>query len=115
MEPFPQHERLTDAEFDRLGKFLKGGRAMNLEVLDGFFAALIAGPETVMPSEYHPVVLGGEMADDCEFGSFEEANEILGLMMLEHHRRHSVQGRGFYALTENWGPDSSPTPSPMRV
>jgi len=69
---------------DRLGAFLescKGGGAMNLEELDGFFAALIAAPEVVMPSEYYPEVFGGEMADACEFGSLDEANEILGLMM----------------------------------
>ena len=72
MRMFTQNEPLTDAELDRLGDFLKGckgGRAMNVEVLDGFFAALIAGPETVMPSEYYPEVFGGEMADTCEFGS----------------------------------------------
>jgi uncharacterized protein len=81
---FTQNEPLTDAELDRLGDFLKsckGGRAMNVEALDGFFAALIAGPETVMPSEYYPEVFGGEMSEACEFGSLDEANEILGLMM----------------------------------
>jgi uncharacterized protein len=81
---FTQNEPLTDAEFDRLGDFLKSckeGKAMNVEALDGFFAALIAGPETVMPSEYYPEVFGGEMSDACEFGSLDEANEILGLMM----------------------------------
>src|ERR1022692_2446070 len=84
MRAFTQKEPLTDAELDRLGDFLKGckgGRAMNVETLDGFFAALIAGPETVMPSEYYPEVFGGEMSDTCEFGSLDEANEILGLMM----------------------------------
>jgi len=67
-----------------LGDFLKGckgGRAMNLEELDGFFAALIAGPETIMPSEYYSEVFGGEMFDTCEFSSLEEVNEILGLLM----------------------------------
>jgi uncharacterized protein len=75
---------LTGAEFDRLSDFLKsckGGKAMNLEELDGFFAALIAGPETVMPSECYPKVFGGEMSDVCGFESIDEANEILGLMM----------------------------------
>src|SRR5207302_4763145 len=43
--------------------------------------ALIAGPESVMPSEYYREVFGGEMSDACEFGSLDEANEILGLMM----------------------------------
>ena len=84
MKTFTQQEPLTDAELDRLGDFLKGckdGKAMNVEALDGFFAALIAGPETVMPSEYYREVFGGEMSDACEFGSLDEANEILGLMM----------------------------------
>jgi uncharacterized protein YecA (UPF0149 family) len=54
---------------------------MNVEELDGFFAALIAGPKTVMPSEYLPEVFGGEMSDTCEFSSIEDANEILGLLM----------------------------------
>jgi len=74
------NEPLTDAECDRLEAFLKscnGGKAMNVEKLDGFFAALIAGPDTVMPSEYYPEVFGDEM----KFGSIDEANEILGLMM----------------------------------
>ena len=44
MIPFTQNEPLTYAELDRLGDVLKnckGGRAMNVETLDGFFAALI--------------------------------------------------------------------------
>src|ERR1022692_1747859 len=84
MRTFTQHEPLTDAELERLGDFLKtckGGRAMNVEQLDGFFAALIAGPEIVMPSEYYREVFGGEMSDACEFPSIDQANEILGLMM----------------------------------
>jgi uncharacterized protein len=84
MKMFTQNDPLTDAEFDRLGEFLKGckgGRAMNVEQLNGFFAALIAGPETVMPSEYYPEVFGGEMSEACEFGSLDEANEIFGLLM----------------------------------
>jgi uncharacterized protein len=95
MQTFSQNEPLTDAELGRLGAFLKsckGGKAMNIEQLDGFLAALIAGPETVMPSEYYPEVFGGEMSDACEFASLDEANEILGLMM-----RHwnTIAGRLF--------------------
>jgi uncharacterized protein len=84
MRTFTDNEPLTDAELDHLGGFLKGckgGRAMNVEQLDGFFAALISGPEPVMPSEYYSEVFGGEMSDTYEFGSLDEANEILGLMM----------------------------------
>jgi uncharacterized protein len=53
---------------------------MTLEEMDGFFAALIAGPESVMSSEYWPEVFGGAMAETCEFKDIEEVNEILGLM-----------------------------------
>jgi uncharacterized protein len=84
MTTFTQNDPLSDTELDRLGDFLegcKGGRAMNVEQLDGFFAALIAGPETVMPSEYNREVFGGDMSEACEFSSLDEAREILGLMM----------------------------------
>ena len=83
MKTFEQNEPLTDAEIDRLVDFLetcKGGMAMNVEELDGFFAALIAGPEIVMPSEYLTEVFGGEISDTCEFSSLEEVNELLGLL-----------------------------------
>ena len=85
MKLFSQQEGgLTEAEFDRLAEFLrntKGGQAMNLEQMDGFFAALIAGPEVVPPSEYLPKVFGGEMSNTCEFAGLDEANDILGLIM----------------------------------
>jgi uncharacterized protein len=82
--PSLQNKPLTDAELDRLGDFLKGckgGNAMNLEELDGFFAALIAAPEVVLPSEYNREVFGGEMPEAVEFASLDEAQEILNLMM----------------------------------
>ena len=78
------NEPLTEAELDRLGNFLavcNGGRAMNVEEIDGFFAALIAGPELIMPSEYFPQVFGCSLAEVCEFGSLEEVQEIIGLLM----------------------------------
>src|ERR1039457_7025735 len=102
MKTFTDSEPLTDAEFDRLGGFLKGckvGRAMNVEQLDGFFAALIAGPEIVMPSEYYREVFGGEMSDTYEFASLDEANDILGLLM-----RHWNTIAGTLNKDEVYGP-----------
>jgi uncharacterized protein len=102
VKTFTASEPLTDAEFDRLGDFLKsckGGRAMNVEALDGFFAALIAGPEIVMPSEYYREIFGGEMSEACEFGNLDEANEILGLMM-----RHWNTIAGTLNKDEVYGP-----------
>jgi uncharacterized protein len=46
--------------------------AMSVEVLDGYFTALIVGPEPVMPSEYLAEIWGGEgpVYDDREQGEF---------------------------------------------
>ena len=43
-------------------------RAMNLEMLDGFFAALICCPDMVRPSEYLPEIWGGDIADEEAWG-----------------------------------------------
>jgi len=49
--------------------------------MDGFFAALVAGPEIVMPSEYLSEVLGSEREEAHHFEGLEEANDFLALMM----------------------------------
>ena len=56
-------EPLTDDEFERLADFLYSlhGTAMTLEELDGFFCALICGPDLVPTSEYLPHIFGGEI------------------------------------------------------
>lgn len=77
---------LSETELDRLGEFLDslaGPHAMNLEQLDGFFCALIAGPEVVMPSEYWPVVIDQDPEDEASapsFESLEHAQEIMDLV-----------------------------------
>ena len=88
---------LTEAERDRLTEFLKGctGRhAMKLEELDGFFAALIAGPEVVPPSEYLPEVFGGEMSETCEFETLDQARDVLGLIMRHWNSIATTLDRG---------------------
>jgi uncharacterized protein len=73
------HQPLTDDELDRLSEFLDdiGAPAMNVESLDGYFAALICGPETVLPSEYLPQVWG----ENFSFNSNDQATDILDLLM----------------------------------
>lgn len=73
---------LSETELDQLSEFLskrEGAGAMNLEEMDGFFAALIAGPEVVPPSEFLPEVLGG--TDAFKSSEFDQANAILGLIL----------------------------------
>ena len=66
MKPQP----LTEAELERLGEPLErlGNKSsMNLEQLDGFFAALICDPQVVPASEYLPVIWGNAFAVGEQF------------------------------------------------
>lgn len=77
-------QHLTEAELDKLSSALQrfgDKRAMNLEMLDGFFAALICGPQMVLPSEYLPQVWGGRMINEPEFESKPILQEFLALVM----------------------------------
>jgi uncharacterized protein len=81
MQPLAQP--LTDHEIEHLADFLYGlnhGEAMSLEELDGFFCALICGPEVVPPSEYLPYIWGGELVQGRGFKTIEEVQEIMTLL-----------------------------------
>jgi uncharacterized protein len=79
MKPQP----LTEAELDRLAEVLKhfgDKRAMNLEMLDGFFAALNSGPDNVPPSEYLPEIWGGDMINEDAFSAQPMLEEFISLV-----------------------------------
>jgi len=76
---------LSHDEVDQLGDFLDAlpsPDAMNVEQLDGFFCALLVGPDLVMASEYWPHVVGdaGENAAPV-FDSQAEAEVIMSLVV----------------------------------
>ena len=74
---------LTDAELNKLADVLKrfgDKRAMNLEMLDGFFAALICGPNDVPPSEYLPEIWGGDMVNEAAFRTKPILQEFISLV-----------------------------------
>ena len=87
MKESPRHgvEPLSSTEFAELEAFLArcgGSEPMSLEALDGFFCALVVGPETILPREYLPVLAGGSRTAAAHvFESVEEAARILGLLM----------------------------------
>src|SRR6478672_7878895 len=71
---------LTETELDQLSAVLErfgDERSMNLEQLDGFFAALICGPELVPPSKYLPKILG----DQTVFEDTSSAQVFMSLLM----------------------------------
>lgn len=77
-------DRLSEDELDRLEDLLfkfDGERAMNLEEVDGFFAALVCGPELVMPGECLPEIWDGESGQGADaLQGIEELQEFLNLL-----------------------------------
>lgn len=56
--------------------------AMNIEALDGFFAALICAPTLVMPSVYLPIILGGS-SEDIHFENASALQDFF-VLLTEH-------------------------------
>lgn len=77
-------QSINQAQLQRLGELLASlpsGRAMNIATLDGFFAALVAGPDVVLPNEYLPVVCGVADADDLQaLEQFEGIENLIALL-----------------------------------
>jgi uncharacterized protein len=71
---------LSEEEFDRLDDILSVNedRGLTVEGLDGFFAALVCSPMVARPSEWMPVVWGGEAP---AWATVDEAQEAVGLLM----------------------------------
>ena len=60
--------------------------AMDVSMLDGFFAAIVLHPQLIMPREYLPWVWDAdEGRDEPAFASLDEANRILGLVMRHYN------------------------------
>ncbi|MEQ9587356.1 MAG: UPF0149 family protein [Parvibaculaceae bacterium] len=73
--------KLTEEGLARLDHFLvsqEDDEVMIMTELDGFLTGLLVCPEMILPSEWLPVVWGG---DGPVFEDQTEANEILGLIM----------------------------------
>jgi uncharacterized protein len=79
-------DMLTDAELDELDRFLIEAEGvdepMDISMLDGYFAALLSGPTTILPSERMRWVGDIEKGEDTPvFSSTAQAQHIMGLMM----------------------------------
>ena len=79
-----QIEKLSETDIRRLSGILArlpGEDVMNLEMMDGFYAALLCSPESVPPSEYFPEVLGRAAQDDALFASELDLEDFYDLSM----------------------------------
>jgi uncharacterized protein len=73
---------LDHVDLEALDRFLMSDRSppesMMLSDLDGFLTGIAVGPELVLPSEWLPLIFGG---DTPEFANHDEAKAILGAIM----------------------------------
>jgi uncharacterized protein len=81
---------LNDDELDQLDKFLLSDdmpeSAMDISMLDGFFASLVLHPQLIKPSEYFRWVWDSEKGiGEPEFRNMDAANRILGLIMRHYN------------------------------
>ncbi len=76
-------EPLNDTDFESLTSVLQGfsgKRAMNVEQLDGFFAALACCPSDIAKTEYLPEIWGDDMINEDAFTAQPVLQQLLSLV-----------------------------------
>jgi uncharacterized protein len=90
MNPGSLDRPLTDLEVSTLRDFFEGSsESMSLLEAEGFLTGIVSAPTTIMPSEWHPVMLGGH-----EFDSREEAQRVFGLLMRLYNQVNTDLNKG---------------------
>jgi uncharacterized protein len=88
---------LSEREKKALDAFLRSDETpegtMWLDELDGFIAALVCAPNMVVPSRWMPVMWDGE---EPEWGSLEEAQKTMGLLMRHWNGVAEALNKGTY-------------------
>lgn len=79
---------LSESEYDRLADILAGlpdAKTMNLEELDGYFAAVVCSPDETPPEEILAHVWGGELSDREIFADEAAMAEFVVLTLRHWH------------------------------
>ena len=77
-------QALSEAELERVREILDrfgDKRAMNLEQIDGFLAALVCGPDDIPQSEYLPEIWGDDMVNEAAFAGQPILQVFVSLIM----------------------------------
>ena len=77
-------QSLSEAELERVREILDrfgDKRAMNMEQIDGFLAALVCGPEDIPQSEYLPEIWGDDMVNEAAFARQPLLQVFVSLIM----------------------------------
>jgi len=78
---------LSEADFDKIEEILKrfgDKRAMNLEQIDGFLAAVVCSPRNIAKSEYFPVIWGDSIVNEAAFETKPFLKEFISLVVRHH-------------------------------
>lgn len=105
----PLHQPLSFEDFSTLEQFFHSGRLSeeaisSIEMLDGYLAALIVGPELVLPSVWMPFIWGSENHSEPIFDTQKQAEEVNGLFIRHMNtiaRQFHEDPKGFQPLFEN--------------
>jgi uncharacterized protein len=85
------NDPLTDAEFDELDQFLLSDATpeacMDISMLDGLITAVLIGPNTLLPSQWLPVVWGETAEQSMAFESQAQMAHILELITRMYSER----------------------------
>jgi uncharacterized protein len=81
MQTVPRRLKLLEK---KLANLPAGSDAMLVSELDGFLAGLLVCPDLIMPSEWLPLVWGGDEDADPVFENAHQAEQLMGLVM-EHY------------------------------
>lgn len=77
-------EPLSEAEIEELANFLtqfgNDDSVLDVSELDGFFTAILSGPDAVMPNEWYPEIWGGP-GNEPELDTLEEVEALMTLLM----------------------------------
>jgi uncharacterized protein len=88
--PSIDHPPLSDEELDALDAMLTalpGEAAMNIEGMDGYLSALVAGPglKTLRTAEWMPAIWGGDGEDNAPFDSGRQRKKAVVLVLRHLH------------------------------
>lgn len=106
----PNPDSLTDDELEELDRFLLDAEgideSMDISMLDGYFAAILSGPKTILPSEWMRWVWDTENGEDSPvFSGIDQAQRVMGLLMRHMNAvaamLHEVPGAYEPLLMEN--------------
>lgn len=89
---------LSDQELDRMENLLESSvwaqESMFLDEIQGFFCAILSGPEVIPPAQWLPEVLGSKMAENLAAAETRELIDLL-IRFYNQHAEALLKHHGF--------------------